>query len=109
MTPPELDALLADRATVGLDAHDEERRDALLAEEPAADAEVYENLNILIESETQYVAKMSEATAFNDANAGVVFGSPKLASRCAPQSTRTDSGSSLSPHEPPSSAAKLAA
>lgn len=52
-----------------------------------ADAEIANNLNILIESETQYVAKMSEATAFNDQNAAFAFGAPKLAYPAIPGGT----------------------
>lgn len=43
------------------------------------DGEVVPDLNIFVEAETQYVAKMSEAVAFSDERSGQVFGSPKLA------------------------------
>lgn len=43
------------------------------------DGEVIPDLNIFIEAETQYVAKMSEAVAFSDIDSAKVFGAPKLA------------------------------
>lgn len=43
------------------------------------DGEVVENLNVFVESETQYVAKMSEAVAFSDEGSAQIFGAPKLA------------------------------
>lgn len=44
MTPPELDSLLVDRATVGLAPEEAERLAALLAEHPDVDVEAYERL-----------------------------------------------------------------
>jgi len=43
------------------------------------DGQLVDNLNIFVEAETQYVAKMSEAVAFTDQDVTEVFGAPKLA------------------------------